>query len=124
MINLEKFCDSWLAAWSGNRPEELLKYYTEDVFYSDPALPKGISGMPALRGYLIKLLAKNPDWKWSRVKLYPNEEGFSLLWTAEIPVGQKTVLVSGMDRVVLKGSLISRNEVYFDPRPMLAAEVK
>lgn len=116
--SLEEFCDAWLNSWSGNQPEKLLDYYTEDVFYSDPARPKGLSGKSSLREYFVKLLAKNPDWKWARTRLFPNEEGFTLRWTAKIPRAKDSISISGMDRVVLRDSKISRNEVYFDPRSL------
>ena len=32
--DLNALCDRWLAAWSGNRPQELIEHYTEDVRYA------------------------------------------------------------------------------------------
>jgi hypothetical protein len=34
-----KFAAGWLPAWTGNDPERLAAFYTDDVFYSDPAIP-------------------------------------------------------------------------------------
>lgn len=113
---LEQFCDKWLESWTGNNPEKLLSFYTNDAFYSDPAYPDGLEGKSDIRPYFIKLLGKNQDWKWEREILYPTHEGFSLVWKANIPIKDRIVAVKGMDRIVLIDEKISRNEVYFDTR--------
>jgi hypothetical protein len=38
------FCKKWLAAWTGNKPKELLKFYHEDALYIDPAKKEGLRG--------------------------------------------------------------------------------
>jgi hypothetical protein len=46
-MELEKakeFCDRWLPAWTGNRPELLISFYSDDAFYSDPYIPQGLKG--------------------------------------------------------------------------------
>ncbi len=48
------FAESWLPAWSGNRPELLASYYSTDAFYCDPAIPDGIRGQEALLEYFRK----------------------------------------------------------------------
>ena len=43
IMELEKakvFCDQWLPAWTGNNPELLISFYSEDAFYSDPSYSK------------------------------------------------------------------------------------
>ncbi len=34
------FASRWLPAWSGNEPEALADYYSDDCFYLDPACPR------------------------------------------------------------------------------------
>lgn len=111
------FCDAWLAAWTGNRPEELLGYYTADVYYSDPAHPDGLKGHGQLAPYLRKLLSRNPDWRWEAVELMDTEKGFTLKWRATIPVRDTHLTLYGLDIVEMAGGKISRNEVYFDRMP-------
>lgn len=48
---LEAFIDEWLAAWTGDQPEQLLAYYTPNAFYLDPARPDGLQGHHAMRPY-------------------------------------------------------------------------
>jgi len=33
-----EFALCWLPAWTGNKPEKLVAYYSGDVFYSDPGI--------------------------------------------------------------------------------------
>ncbi len=111
---LEAFCDDWLSAWTGNQPERLLSFYAEQAYYRDPVKPQGLTGQAALRGYFVKLLARNPDWIWKRQELLPTEQGFVLKWQALIPVLDAALEIEGLDIVELIDRKITRNEVYFD----------
>lgn len=109
------FAARWLPAWTGNRPEKLLAFYSSDTFYLDPAVPEGLKGKPALRGYFEKLLARNPDWVWTQLEAFPMEDGFLNKWQADIPAGETELTVVGVCLVQLDDDgLIYRNEVYFD----------
>jgi SnoaL-like domain len=115
-----EFCQTWLAAWTGNQLERLLGFYAEDAFYRDPARPGGLRGHAEMRPYFVKLLAANPTWTWEPLEIFPTERGFSLKWQAAIPQGDRTVVEIGLDIVELADGRITRNEVYFD-RLALAA---
>jgi hypothetical protein len=82
---------TWLRAWTGNRPEKLAGYYSDDCFYLDPGIPNGAKGRAELIGYFRKLLAQNPEWVWSQIEAIPMEGGFLNKWMAKIPVGEKTL---------------------------------
>ncbi len=109
-----EFCNKWLPAWTGNRPDTLLEFYSENAFYSDPANPQGLRGHAKLRPYFTKLLAANPDWKWETIEVFPTHHGFILKWRATIPIGDTKIQEYGLDIVELKNGKVSRNEVYFD----------
>jgi hypothetical protein len=113
------FADKWLPAWSGNQPECLLSFYTDDAFYSDPAIPAGIQGRPALSGYFSKLLARNPRWVWTHRGSVPIPDGFVNYWHASIPVGERVVEVDGVCTVQLRAHLIYKNQVFFDRSELL-----
>ncbi len=117
----ERLCQRWLPAWSGNQPEALIEFYSEDTFYRDPARPEGLRGREALLGYLTKLLAMNPSWVWELVEVIPTAEGFTGKWKATIPAGSKTVVEYGLDIVEVRDGKITRNEVYFDRTGLLTA---
>jgi hypothetical protein len=115
------FAERWLPAWTGNDPERLVEFYTDDAFYSDPAVPDGVRGRAALLAYLRKLLARNPAWIWTHRGSVPLADGFLNEWHASIPAGVTTVEVDGVCTVQLRDGRIYRNQVYFDRSPLLAA---
>ena len=109
------FADRWLPAWTGNDPERLLAFYTEDAQYLDPAVPNGLRGHDAIGAYFRRLLARYPDWIWTQREAVPMAGGFVNLWRAEIPAaGGRVDVVDGVCLVFLRGERICRNEVYFD----------
>lgn len=115
---LARFCDAWLAAWTGNKPATLRTFYTEDAFYCDPARPQGLRGAELLP-YFERLLTKNPNWTWKRAELLAIPKGFCVKWRARIPDGKRVVELAGLDIVELRRGKIARNEVYFDRSPIL-----
>ncbi len=119
-----EFAGRWLPAWSGNRPELLASFYSDDVFYSDPGVLQGVRGKAALLAYFSRLLAHNPEWVWTQIEPIPMQDGFLNKWLAKIPVGRKTLEITGVCLVQFDAQgLIRRNEVYFD-RSQLLAEIQ
>lgn len=119
----KEFASKWLPAWTGNNPEKLASFYSDDALYLDPAVPNGIRGKDELLSYFRKLLAKNPDWVWTQIEPIPMEGGFLNKWLAKIPVGSKTIECIGVCFVQFNNDgLIRRNEVYFD-RSELISEI-
>lgn len=113
-IVLQSFTEKWLSSWTGNQPEILLDFYSEDAFYSDPSNPNGLKGKEQLFVYFKKLLQRNPNWKWTIEEIFRTEKGFTLKWKAEIPVELENLIIYGLDIVEMTNDKISRNEVYFD----------
>ncbi len=116
-----EFASRWLPAWTGNEPESLAAFYSEDAFYLDPLIPGGIQGKEKLLSYFRKLLAQNPDWVWTQIEPIPLEGGFLNKWLAKIPVGQRVLEIVGVCFVQFDDhGKIRRNEVYFDRTELLA----
>lgn len=113
-MELKQFITEWLQAWTGNRPDALLAYYSDDAFYADPAFPNGISGKENLKSYFSKLLSKNPEWIWEAIEIIPTEKGCTLKWKAQVPTPKGNVVFFGLDIVEVTDGKIIRNEVYFD----------
>ena len=120
MNDLEQFCSDWLASWTGNHPEKLRGFYTENAVYRDPAKPNGLMG-PELLPYFKRLLQLNPNWTWHVQEILPTASGFCLKWRAEIPVGEKMIHETGLDIVEIENRKICRNEVFFDRVTLLDA---
>ena len=117
------FAERWLPAWTGNDPERLASFYSEDAIYLDPARPDGVKGKPAILEYFRKLLARYPDWVWTQIEGIPMEGGFLNKWLARIPNGDKTLEIVGVCFVQLdEAGKIRRNEVYFDRTAMMRSE--
>lgn len=115
------FAERWLPAWTGNDPERLAAFYTDDCYYADPAVPGGVRGKEALIAYFRKLLGRNPNWVWTQRGSKPLQDGFLNEWHASIPAGERTMEVNGVCVVQLRDGLIYSNEVYFDRSALLAA---
>lgn len=118
-MNLNDFIQKWLNTWTGNRPGELLKFYSDSAFYSDPANPNGLKGKENLELYFTKLLKKNPNWIWTADEIIPTEKGCTLKWKALIPTDKETITLYGLDIVEIDNWKITRNEVYFDRLPWI-----
>ncbi|MBL8518004.1 MAG: nuclear transport factor 2 family protein [Betaproteobacteria bacterium] len=116
------FALRWLPAWTGNQPELLASFYSDDTFYLDPAMPDGLQGKAPLLAYFRKLLAKNPDWVWSQIEAIPLENGFLNKWHVTMPVGTESFEFVGVCLVQFNDAgKIRRNEVYFDRSRLLAS---
>jgi hypothetical protein len=117
-----EFAGRWLPAWTGNDPERLASFYTDDAVYVDPAVPAGVEGKEALVAYFSRLLQRYPDWVWTNVRAIPLEDGFLNVWHARVPTADGEIEFEGVCTVQLRDGLIRRNEVYFDRTPLLAVQ--
>jgi hypothetical protein len=118
-----EFASRWHPAWTGNNPEKLVEFYSDDAFYLDGSVPRGLKGKEALLRYFRKLLAENPEWVWSQIEAIPLEDGFLNKWQVSIPVGRKIIECIGVCFVQFDHEgKIRRNEVYFD-RHELVTEI-
>lgn len=115
------FAEKWLPAWTGNQPERLVGFYTDDAFYRDPAIPEGVRGRPALLAYFTELLSLNPRWVWRHRGSTPIRDGFLNRWHASIPVGDRTLEAVGVCTVQMREGRIYSNEVFFDRSELLDA---
>ncbi len=120
-----EFASQWLPAWTGNNPEKLAAFYSDDALYLDPVIPRGLKGKDALMKYFRKLLAANPEWVWTQIEPIPMEDGFLNKWLAKIPVGPKVIECIGVCFVQFNDQgKIRRNEVYFDRHELVSEILK
>ena len=116
-----RFAAAWLPAWTGNDPRHLASFYTRDTFYSDPHVPRGISGREELTGYLERLLARYPDWVWTQTASAPMRDGFVNFWQARVPLAGPELTLEGVCLVELREGLIARNQAFFDRSALFGA---
>ncbi|MFX0107695.1 MAG: nuclear transport factor 2 family protein [Candidatus Hodarchaeota archaeon] len=119
--DLFNFCEEWLAAWTGNQPEKLITFYSEDALYVDPEHRDGLRGHEEILPYFRKLLAVYHDWEWHPVEVFPIDAGMIVKWECTIRVNEEVLNEVGLDIVELQNHKISRNEVYFDRTRLIAA---
>lgn len=118
------FVQKWFPAWVGGKPaaEKLLEFYSDNVVYVDPNVPRGLKGKDELRPHFEAMLANFPDWAFEIVAIYPTEKGFVLNWKANIPLRNGRTLKDfhGVDILEFdaKGK-IQRHEDYYDIAPFL-----
>jgi len=118
----KEFASRWLPAWTGNKPQELADYYSEDCFYLDGGIPNGVNGKAELLAYFRTLLAQNPDWVWTQIEAIPMEGGFLNKWLAKIPVREEIIECIGLCFVQFnEQGKICRNEVYFYRTELISA---
>jgi ketosteroid isomerase-like protein len=114
---LLKLAESFLGAWNTQDVEKVVATYTPDVQYRDPNTKGFVEGSDTMRKYLAKLFT-GWEMKWVLTELYPfgKVDGAAILWHAKLKRSgkDKTVEVNGMDLVLIEGTLIKRNDVYFD----------
>lgn len=116
------FAAEWLPAWTGNDPQRLADFYSDDCYYQDDSIPDGARGKPALLAHFARLLGQNPDWVWTQVEAIPMQGGFLNKWRADIPVRDRMISVVGVCFVQFDDhGKIHRNEVYFDRHPLVSA---
>jgi len=115
--SLETMAEGFLAAWNTHDVAATLSCYTEDVIYLDPNTRGPIAGREAFGRYLEQLFSQwNMHWRLRELFPLGDHEGAAVLWDATLASrdGGPQRLVHGMDLAIVRGDLISRNEVYFD----------
>ena len=115
-----EFSKKWLESWTGNNPEKLITFYSDNSYYQDPANPNGLNSHKQILPYFKKLLEANPNWKWEVEEVFPTNKGFILKWKAIIPIGKEEIIELGMDILEIENGKITRNEVYFDRTKFLS----
>ncbi|MBQ7568225.1 nuclear transport factor 2 family protein [bacterium] len=70
-----RFCERWLAAWSGSEPSAVVAMLSDDAVYRDPARSTGVYGKEAIAEYLDLLFVRNPEWTFTLVDCWLIEPG-------------------------------------------------
>ncbi len=112
-MDIVKFNEDWLQAWSDKDTTRLLTFYGADVVYKDGQVPSGISGHGALRAYLDKLWQMTPPMEYIADETWPIPGGYCGRWicTITLPDGSDRKM-RGFDLVLLENDQITYNEVY------------
>ncbi len=112
-------CDAWLAAWTGNRVDALLAWYTDDCLYADPLCRQGLVGKGALRAHLTPLLARHPDWHFRLRFCSDTRSGLCVVWTISFTKCRLPTRV-GSAELILRGGLILHQQSVFETADLCA----
>jgi len=125
IAQLKEIEEPLVAAWNDHDVEAVVACYSDDLVYVDPNTRGPVKGADAMRRYLTKLF---DSWEmhWTIKQVFPlvDLDGSAALWRASLTARAtgKTAEVDGMDLVLIEGSKVKRNEVYYD-RAVLASLV-
>jgi ketosteroid isomerase-like protein len=120
---LNRLADHMMSTWTGQDVEQVLDCYTDDLIYVDPNTRGPVVGRDAMRAYLTKLFSR---WTmtWHAGEIFPLEgtDGVTIAWDATLatPGSDRSVVISGLDLVILDGDRVKRNEVFFDRSALVA----
>lgn len=123
---IEAFNAKWLDAWSRKDSVGVSNSYTEDALYMDPQTAESIKGRAAIKEYLDKLFASQPDvvYKPHQVWVADNGNSYTGRWYATISAPEKPIYMRGFDLCIMEGGLIARNEVYVHMIKEIPADAK
>lgn len=112
-MDLAKFNEAWLQAWSDKDVDRLLQFYAHEVVYTDQQNAMGLRGQEALRGYLQGLFAATPPMRYAPDVTWPIDGGYCGRWTCTIQNADGTEsYLRGFDLVLIEHGRIAVNEVY------------
>lgn len=130
---VEEWGTRFAAAWNDHDPDALLPLCTEDVVWSDVALPDGTAhGHQALRDFAAFTFAAFPDFRVEETdRLYissieplvlcPYRMSGTMAGSREagIAPGQASFALNGIDQWAFRGELICRYVTYYDHADMV-----
>lgn len=130
---LEDWGERFGGAWNGHDPEAVVALCTEDVRWSDPALPGSpTDGRTAVRDFAAFTFAAFPDFR------VEEREAIYVSWTepmalcpyrmtgtaagsreAGIAPGAAAMAIDGIDRWTFRDGLLCRYDTYYDHAEMM-----
>jgi hypothetical protein len=130
---LEDWGERFAAAWNNHEPDAVIALCTEDIRWSDPALPGSpTEGRTAVRDFAAFTFTAFPDFR------VEEREAIYVSWTepmalcpyrmtgtaagsrdAGIAPGAATMDVPGIDRWTFRDDLLCRYDTYYDHAEMM-----
>jgi hypothetical protein len=105
-----------VAAWNRGDAEGVASFYTDDLDYRDPTVPKGISNKGDFIKYLKLIFKVWPEQEWVGKEIMPHEKkgSFSVNYDFKFANGERVVKGNGIDRIEFRGDKICLNHVYLN----------
>ena len=125
---LREFVERYETAWNGRDADALAQLLTEDIVWTDPALPEPARGIPAVQEFMRSSFLAFPDLTFSQ----PDPpaiaaSGDTVLWTWHMqgtnsgpidPPGfaatGRTIAVDGVDQWTMRDGRIAVYRAFYD----------
>ena len=125
---LREFIERYEAAWDGHDPNAISELLTEDVVWTDPALPEPARGIPAVREFMRSSFVAFPDLSFSQPDppaIAANGDVVMWAWhmrgTNSGPIDPpgfaatgRTISVDGVDQWTMRDGRIAVYRAYYD----------
>lgn len=110
--------DDFIKAWNRADARAVADFYTDDLDYRDPSVPKGISNKKELIEYLELMFQVWPKQEWIPGDIFPHETpgAFTGCYEFKIANDHTEITGIGMDRLEFEGDKIRLNHVYLNAR--------
>ncbi len=115
--DIRETAEKFLRAWDTQDPDIVANCYAQDLRYRDPNTRGEITSREQFKKYVSRLFEGwSMSWSVREVHELDGAGGYALLWRGKFTKtsGGPTVECDGMDLVLVRDGLVSRNEVYFD----------
>lgn len=96
--------------------DAVASFYTDDLDYRDPSVPRGITGKAEFINYLKLLFGIWPKQSWILDHIYPHKENgsFTVDYTLEFANDKISIQGRGTDLIIFQGDKICVNHVYLN----------
>jgi len=107
---------SCLEAWNKADAELVASYYSDNLEYRDPTVPKGIVNKSDFIKYLELIFSVWPHQKWVLKNIFPHEKEGSFSMDYDFRIGNNATSIQGcgIDRIEFADDKIRLNHVYLN----------
>jgi ketosteroid isomerase-like protein len=128
---LEEWGERFAAAWNTHDPEAVVALCTEDVGWSDPALPGSpTEGRAAVRDFASFTFTVFPDFRvedresiyvsWTEpMALCPYRMTGTAAGSRDVGIAPGAMAIDGIDRWTFRDGLLCRYDTYYDHAEMM-----
>jgi len=105
-----------LEAWNKADAGLVASYYSDNLEYRDPTVPKGIVNKSDFIKYLELIFSVWPHQKWVLKNIFPHEKEGSFSMDYDFRIGNNTTSIQGcgIDRIEFADDKIRLNHVYLN----------
>jgi SnoaL-like polyketide cyclase len=108
--------DHWAALWANPHPQLAGRVVTPDVVVHWPGAAEPVRGVTAYKQRIAEMLDRIPDLRLTVTEHAGNGDFLFVRWTVHGTDVNRSVQLSGVDRLHLRDGLVKEIRIYCDPR--------